>query len=345
MVYNTFFTSCANHVLDKSNYGGILLPTMKNQELKASVGVVIGRFQVPEITEAHRDLVSTVKSRHSKVIILVGCAPVANYSNPLDFQTRFLMLTKEFPDAIILPIHDQKRDEAWSKGVDSAINGVLLPTQTVIIYGGRDSFIRHYSGKFTTQALESDTYYNVSGSAVRDAIRHQSFNSVDYRRGVINSHANRFPMCVSTVDVAVVNTKEQKVLMATKPGSAELMFIGGFTDPRNQSLEEDAARELAEETHLYVDGRELQYVGSRTIDDWRYRGTDKIRTTFFAVCSDTWPAPKADDDIETLQWIPFDKLFNAILPEDQAKSYGINSIKIASNHVCLVQLLQKFLTK
>ena len=39
---------------------------------KADIGVIVGRFQVHDLTEGHRDLIDTVANRHDKVIVFLG---------------------------------------------------------------------------------------------------------------------------------------------------------------------------------------------------------------------------------------------------------------------------------
>ena len=54
-----------------------------------------------------------------------------------------------------------------------------------------------------------------------------------------------------------------QVLLVKKPGEKAWRFIGGFSDPSSNSLEEDAKREVKEETG--VDISEPVYLGSSLI--------------------------------------------------------------------------------
>ncbi len=59
---------------------------------ESEIGVVVGRFQVPELHPAHRDFIKEVESRHSRLIIFVGVHPFPSAKdNPLDFHTRAAM--------------------------------------------------------------------------------------------------------------------------------------------------------------------------------------------------------------------------------------------------------------
>jgi bifunctional NMN adenylyltransferase/nudix hydrolase len=266
------------------------------------VGVLVGRFQVPELHDAHRDLINTVLRKHDKVIIILGSSPLwATKTNPLDFQARRQMIRETFPDADIevLYIKDVHNDDMWSKQLDG-------PGQTAVLYGSRDSFLNHYTGTLPSAELESTVF--VSGTEVRkDVARSKARNSSDFRAGIIWATQNRFPTSFPTVDVAVLNNDATKVLLAKKPNETKYRFIGGFADPkRSNSFEEDAIREVQEEAGIKVSG--LEYLGSAKIDDWRYRGEDdKIKTLFF-VAMHASGTPEPDDDIAELKWFSLQEL-------------------------------------
>ena len=76
------------------------------------VGVIIGRFQTPNLHTEHIKLIEFVMSKHDKVIIFLGVSPtLGNKKHPMDFLTRKLMLEEEFKldqrIAAILPLKDQ----------------------------------------------------------------------------------------------------------------------------------------------------------------------------------------------------------------------------------------------
>ena len=64
---------------------------MKNT---APIGVIVGRFQVPNIHDGHKALFDEVAARHERLIIFVGVHPFpATKSCPLDYATRAFMLS------------------------------------------------------------------------------------------------------------------------------------------------------------------------------------------------------------------------------------------------------------
>lgn len=273
---------------------------MNLKEEPYDVGVVVGRFQVPELHRAHRELIEAVVQRHDKVIIFLGLSPLrVTRENPLDFEARKQMILDEFPKAIVLYCKDQKLDEVWSRKLDEQIGDVITPNQTVVIYGGRDSFIEHYSGRFPTRELEQD--YWVSGKETRQAVSKRSVKaSPEFRAGVVWAAYSGFPTCYPTVDVAIWDGRDQRILLGRKENEPLFRLIGGFADPRSESYEHDARREVMEEAGVEI-GNPV-YVGSAIIDDWRYRKeTDCIKTLLF-LAPYVYGRPTPGDDIHELKW-------------------------------------------
>jgi bifunctional NMN adenylyltransferase/nudix hydrolase len=111
---------------------------------------------------------------------------------------------------------------------------------------------------------------------------------------------NRYPTVFATVDVVI--RKGEKLLLGRKAHQSKFRFVGGFADPAFDNSYEDAAkREAKEETGIEV--QTVKYLGSKRIDDPRYRGTpDCIITHLFEAVE--WSGqPVASDDIAELKWV------------------------------------------
>lgn len=268
-------------------------------EPKYDVGCIVARFQVDELHVAHKQLVEFVVSRHSKVIILLGVSPLPNTrNNPLPFEARRQMLLEEFPNVTVAYIKNNLSDKIWSKNLDEAIQDHLTLAQTAVLYGSRDSFIKHYKGALPTLELETDLY--VSGSQVRTKIAKDTVFNKDWRRGAIWASYNRYPTSFQAVDAAILNEDRTKLLLVRKPGEDKFRFCGGFVDPKTKSLETNCVREVGEELHIEVG--EPKYIGSTNIDDWRYKGeVDGVMSTLFA-CAYISGTPQPDDDICEAKW-------------------------------------------
>lgn len=301
---------------------------MHRESIKADVGVVVGRFQVNRLHPGHVELLDWVHQQHKKVVVALGIAAVSgSRQNPLDYEARVRLILEKYQSSIVIGIRDTRDDGDWSKELDRRIEEVLAPRQSVVLYGSRDSFLAHYSGKFKTQEMMGDAEF-WSGSKVREMIKNEVRPTDDFRSGVIWQALNSHCRCVPTVDIAIL--KEGKVLLCRKPphldSCRKWRFVGGFADPKSTSYEVDARREVQEETGLEVS--DLRYVGNANIDDWRYRGeADRIRTTFFAA-NFCFGHPKAADDISEVAWHDLSELTSADL---------------APEHGALLQMLKEFL--
>jgi bifunctional NMN adenylyltransferase/nudix hydrolase len=271
----------------------------RKEDPLADVGVIVGRFQVHELTEAHISLIQSVCGMHTKVLIFLGLSPTrVTRNNPLDFESRKQMILEKFPAVNVLYIKDQKSDEEWSKNLDQQISDLTGPGQTVVLYGSRDCFISHYTGKYKTEELVQEVF--TSGTETRKSISKKVKNTPEFRAGVIWAAYNQYPKVWPTVDIAILNEDETKVLLARKPGEAEYRFVGGFAEPKSESYEEDARREVMEEAG--IDVTDPVYLSSFNVRDWRYtQEIDKIKTLFF-VCKYISGRPQANDDVCEVRW-------------------------------------------
>ena len=288
---------------------------MKTINESAEVGAIVARFQVPELHAEHKALIQRVVDTHPRVFIFLGLAADAckcTYNNPLDFPTRKAMVEKEFPTVEVLYIKDVGNNELWSKELDRIIASQIGPNQNVVLYGGRDSFIPHYCGKYSTEELVPSKY--ISGKEIRKNVGIKSKATVQFREGVIWAVENQWPSALPTVDVAILDKKDGRILLCRKPNQKLLRFVGGFASPNSECYEDDAKRETIEETHLECDN--FAYVGSALIRDWRFEGErNKVKTILFS-CDYTTGTPIADDDIAEVEWVSLENLREDIFIEE-----------------------------
>lgn len=261
------------------------------------IGIIVGRFQVDSLHSGHRQLIGNVVAAHKRVVIFLGVAPaLVTRNNPLDFVTRKEMIHEQYPSVSVLSIPDHSSDVAWSQELDRRIREAC-PVGTVLMYGGRDGFIKSYHGHFPCVELPSHPDA-VNGTEIRKELSREVKASPDFRAGVIFAAFNQYPKVYPTVDVAIQHGNE--FLLGRKHGQNKFRFIGGFSDPEDSCFEEAAAREAKEETGLDV--KVVRYIGSRRIDDWRYRSErDKIMTLFF-LAEAAERGGVATDDIEEVRW-------------------------------------------
>ena len=266
---------------------------------KADVGILVGRFQVPKLTEGHIDLISQVIDNHSKTIIFLGLSPLkCSINNPLDFESRKQMILEQFPKVTVLYIKDVNSDIVWSDNLDKMIKDITGPRQKIILYGSRDSFIKHYCGKFPTKEIEQRVF--TSGTEVRRKIASKVKGSVEFREGVIWTVMNQYAKCQPTVDIAILKKDDNgiKILLAKRNTEHGYRFPGGYVNP-GETYEETAKREGREETSLELDNP--RYVSSFVVDDYRYRSeADKITTSLFVV-EEIFGKPEPKDDVDELR--------------------------------------------
>lgn len=267
---------------------------------KHDVGVIVGRFQVHDLHAGHVDLIQTVVDTHDKVVIFLGLSPLkVTPNNPLDFEMRRQMIQEMFPRVNVLYIKDVGNDEAWSRKLDEMVSDLCSPGQSVCLYGGRDSFIERYHGRYATEVLEADQV--TSATSVRRSIaRSSAKQSPDFRAGVIWAASGTFPTAYPAVDIAVLDSG--RLLVGKKPNETAWRLPGGFVDPADRCLEEAAKREALEETGIEVGG--LRYVCSQPIDDWRYRGERDIIMSILFTGRRTGGHLEAADDLAEVAWLP-----------------------------------------
>lgn len=285
---------------------------MGNKEKISDVGVVVGRFQIPELHKGHKDLIDFVLSRHDKVCIILGVPRTRSTPrNPMDFHTRYMMIKDSYKDSnnlTISSIVDVNDDKIWSEKLDEKLDE-MYHGKSITLYGSRDSFIQHYTGVNDTQELESEVF--ISGSMIRDNLKDKVISTPEFRAGIIYSANDRFFNAIPTVDVAIINAREKddlKLLLGRKRYEDKYRLIGGFVDSTDDSLEAAARRELREEAGINLEVSEMNYVTSEKIDDWRYkREKSKIITTLFKAFY-MWGSPQPGEDIYELKWFNMSKI-------------------------------------
>lgn len=277
---------------------------MKPVEKNYDIGVIIGRFQIHELHSEHKKLIEYVLERHDKVIIFLGVSQaIHTRKNPLDYTTRKIMIEEVYGhrNIHILPLHNKKFDCQWAKQIDERVREVY-PTGSVVLYGSKDSFIPFYEphGSFDTCELAPDNF--ISATEIRKAVSNKALRSKEFRAGMIYAANLPFPINYVTIDVAILNEDETEVLLGRKSFEKSFRFVGGFTDVKDQSLEQTVKREAGEETKMEIS--EPQYISSRKVQDWRYRGEeDRAVMTAFFKAKRIFGSPTASDDIVETKWV------------------------------------------
>lgn len=275
------------------------------------LGVIVARFQVPELSEGHKKLIEFVKNAHGQVLVCLGCTEVlGSKRNPLDYPTRVKMLLEYDQDILVAPIQDQPSNDLWSQNLDRIIH-TYCPIGDVALYGGRDSFIPFYGGKHKT--FEIETEGSASGTDIRQITANKLRVSSDFRAGIIYATHHQYKRVFPTVDIAVI--RDGQVLLGQKINDTQWRFPGGFVDQEDDCLELAAVRECMEETGITSEGP-LEYVCSHRGKDWRYKHPDDgvIMTTLYAL-KHFIGSPHASDDLNSVRWFPIARETMSMLVE------------------------------
>lgn len=276
-------------------------------------GIVIGRFQTPELHIGHRTLLNTVKALCDKLVIFVGQSPEPlTKNNPLDFDTRLQMLYRLYPEATIMPIMDAETPIKWSNLLDYYIS--LVAPGDVTIYGGRDNCLKLYSGKHKTQTINLDNkdIVDVKASAIRSNIK--PVDSDLFRSGIIYAANKLKPRLLPTVDIGII--VKDKLILGKKYGSDMWRLPGGTVETWDKCLQSAASRELREETNIYIS--DLEHVGSYINKSTKFLESFICSTLYTKKLTTLPTVAKAGDDLETLMQVEFplkDKaIYNTIVP-------------------------------
>lgn len=290
------------------------------QKRLSSLGVVIGRFQIHELHEGHIALIDYVDARHEQMLILVGHNSIRfNTDDPFPFHIRKQMLESRYPRATILPLPDSPiGNEHWSSVVDQKVASVSF-TGEAVLYGSRDSFIPHYTGRFQTETVPE--FANRSATQVRAEAGAAVVDDPMFRLGWLAAIHAQYAVTDPTVDIAIHTPDWSQVLMGRRGPGAPLRFFGGFVDPTDASYEVAAGREQTEEALGVVVG-EPKYVGSRRVNDPRYRNSKYgIMTTLFAMEFQGGDTPAAGDDMGQVEWCPLEERLVPLVSSEHQKLF------------------------
>jgi bifunctional NMN adenylyltransferase/nudix hydrolase len=278
-----------------------------------SLAVCVVRLQVPELHDGHRYLLDTITTMHETVLVVIGETEARlTKDDPLTYEMRRAMLKAAYPNVLITRLADQPLDVLWSLELDEVILRWLVDLPEAlhpVLYGGRNSFLQHYSGRCRT--FELPPAGELSGTALRASVEPR--NTEDFRRGMIYATKHKYPMTYMTVDIAIIDRDGNIVLGRKNRDGGRARFVGGHVSVTDPTLEAAAKREAREETGLEPGA--VMYLGSFVIDDFRYRDTgDRIMTALFAM-RPMFGAAVAADDLDSILVVEPQQLLDVIVPE------------------------------
>lgn len=267
------------------------------------IGVIVARFQVPFLHEGHRYIIDYVLERHETVLVVLGVSYAMTDRNPLSFEMRKGMLESCYPGKLTIVPSDSLPSsyEERSRKIDEIIKGTF-PDCNAVVYGSRDSFIHTYKGFF--EKREVPTVFSGSATEIRQNIG--IINSSDFRSGVIYSAVHRKRIGYPTVDVAILNSASQQVLLVgKKEEEGKFRFPGVFFDPEVDGSYEDAGIRCVEKEILTIKTSYPTLIKSHKIDDWRFRKTHDGVITILMRVEYISGVPVVGKGIDNVCWVDF----------------------------------------
>ena len=291
---------------------------MKKKTSKEHVGIIIGRFQTYKPHLGHMQFIEYVCKQHPKVIIFLGVAQLQySKTEPLNFNTRKAMLLKEFPNVEIYPLLDCEDDYEWSNVLDNTINSTFSRWVGVKLYGGEDSFIKHYHGRMPTEVFRTKIFQ--SATNIRNATNTDEILTEDGRKGCIFTTQQQYTRTDFCIDVLVHNKTTDEFLLGKKSSNNGLYrFIGGYFDPEKDKDPKDTVRRELYEEAGPIEISDITIKDSAVINDWRYKGKKEKLVSNFYIANYVYGTPQPGDDLDGLVWVPKAKFFNEpqnLIPE------------------------------
>jgi bifunctional NMN adenylyltransferase/nudix hydrolase len=299
--------------------------------MQKTLGVVIGRFQIDNLQEGHKALLTEVKSRHSNILVFIGDrnTPVTA-TNPLSYEVRAAMVRSFIGKrGSVMALMDHPSNEVWSEKVDAYLD-LLKETgrySSIQLYSGRDGFVPFYSGKYPVTVL------NLGMDDIRATTRRREIaenpdsifedRGAEFREGIIYALQHLHHRIYLTVDIACTRNNGKEILLAQRDyevGKDIWRFPGGFVEP-DESFAAAARREFQEETGGWIESPE--FIGDFEINDWRLRGAKGISHKTILMHSEFgWGPLHGSDDVTNVEWCGVDyieaNVKRVLIPNHQA---------------------------
>lgn len=271
------------------------------------IAIIIGGFQTPNIPNEQFKLIRDIIISNDKVVVLLLDNKITNQKWPLSYEVRREMILNAFGLKISdIPLPNTELNVDWSLLIDARIDLIKTDKDSLSVHISKELYGR-YTGKYKG---------NLSAPYNLFTNRHPfPYNPVmtpneeerlwAYRCGHMDAYKREYGYVYPTVDVAVIKIagkfQTPLLLLGRKKNESFFRFPGGFVDPKDDSRETTARRELYEETKLSIEGRPI-FLGDFKIDDWRYKNThDSIMTSFYKV-DYSFGIPEAADDLLEVKW-------------------------------------------
>jgi len=297
------------------------------------LGVLIGRFQVPEMHEGHRYIVKRMQEQCDQVLVLFGSANrTRSVKNPFTYRERVTAGKNLFPNVIMAPLNDYLyNDSQWMADVAATIEIIRTKVSynfqkpvEVVLYGhhkdGNDYL--NWFPQYEYVNINSDI--DISGTEVRNSFAHLLPDNVqaDMRyfakeRETFKDYPYHDSLNICCGD-AVVECLGHILLIKRKftPGAGNWALPGGHKNT-NETFLQCALRELKEETNLRIPEQVLlgSIKSTRIFDSpKRSSGIPKLTLAVHMVVKPdpdgSLPRANGSDDAAETRWVPIADVLN-----------------------------------
>lgn len=318
------------------------------REYIGKTGVILGRFQVADLTRGHKYLFETAASQHTRLLVILGDTRTPpNASNPLSFEIRYDMirdyLVKELgvDNFNIVRLRDERFHEVWTRKLDALITE--HEGDAAVLYCGRDGFKPCYSGRF--KVVEIDPHDSDSGTIERERIAQCPPNDNHwFRAGIIYAHKTRQFQTYYTVDAALLHDTgaQINILLGRKPNETQWRLPGGFIEEQlNEEFATSVAREVMEECGVASESGWQILQDYPLPKEWRIARQENVshRTILLA----GWlmaGRPKAGDDLVEVEWFSLKQVLlntNYLITEEHQRFFTHPYFKYADKYTLAAQ--------
>lgn len=147
--------------------------------------IVVGRFQVPRLTDGHQFILRCAE-KQGHLVVFLRCGSKVDNKNPLTYEMRQSVVRQAFSFAEIHPLYDQGTDVEWAETLDDYVDSRYR--EPTFYCGPSSEFHKDYQnggGKHPVVSFKTEVC-KWSGSVVREAVWHYPLIGTEtFHAGVI----------------------------------------------------------------------------------------------------------------------------------------------------------------
>ncbi len=296
------------------------------------IGILIGRFQVPEPHEGHVFLINSILERVDKLIILIGSSNKArSVKNPYTYRERINAISRHYgwseSRIEFAPINDYMYNDAqWMADVAATIEEMIFQVKgnelTQITMFGHFKEGNSYLKWFPQFKYENiDSEIEVSGTEMRSANRHllpqviqEEYTQYEHDKYLFSNYP--YPDCLQANCGDVVLECLGHVALVLRPNG--VWALPGGHKHNHETFLDCALRELNEETNVKIPEKVLRgSIKTTRLFDHPGRSNGFVKKVTLAVHIVVQPNPDGSmpkmagaDDVTDAKWVPISTAIN-----------------------------------